>query len=150
MRQSKWIAIFFFSGWIIIISSSTGCQSGKPVPDHMQIVLTDNFRDTCIVLKNEKGDTLSFYRNIEIIENSFSDTLNIGFSTVLPGETGVVFLAQTDTSRSSALNADAAYRKHIFETDSPEAKTKFLCVYRSVGYDLNGRNSLTLKLVINK
>src|SRR3954469_16109176 len=50
------------------------------LPDH----------DSCYYLKSEAGDSIFPYRRMKIIENSLSDSVNVGFSMVGPNDKGEV------------------------------------------------------------
>ncbi len=99
------------------------CNS-KSVTKDQEITLRNSFNDTCIVFKNSRGDTLKFNRTVTIINNSFKDTLNIGFAKVNPMEAKIVFISQFDTSRSNAI-----YEENIDDNNSAINFTNLLCVY---------------------
>lgn len=108
---------------IILFIILYACNS-KTVTKDKEITLKNNFNDTCIIFRNSRGDTLKFNRTITIINNSFKDTLNIGFAKLKPMEAKSVFISQLDTSRSHAI-----YKENTCETDSPVNFTNLLCIY---------------------
>lgn len=136
----------------LLILLSSGCKSQTTELNYVDVKLNNTFKDTCLIIKDALGDTLSFYRNIEIIENSFTDTLNIGFSIVQPLKTGDLLILQSDTSKEMALYNDPKYIDYLWKTNHPELKTKYLCIYRYSNGSLNidKNQMLTIRLTIKK
>jgi hypothetical protein len=95
---------------------------------YKEIVLENFYRDTCIVFKNDAGDTISFNRNFELLENTCGDTLNVGINYVEPNQKGEYFNYQVDTLNVAIDNSEE-YKEYIERTDSPELYTKYLCIY---------------------
>jgi hypothetical protein len=115
------------------VNTSNGRHRVAAVPTdsmlHKEVVLQNNFTDTCFVFKDEAGDTISFNRNFEIVENSFGDTMNVGINFIPPGQKGKRFTIQIDTSSSETIFRDEEYKQYIEEQDLPELYTKWLCIY---------------------
>jgi hypothetical protein len=96
---------------------------------YKEVVLRNDFADTCIVFKDEVGDTIPFNRNFEIVENTFADTMNVGVNYVKPGVKGRFFTVQIDTSSSQTIFREPEYRQYIEERDLPQLYTKWLCLH---------------------
>lgn len=98
---------------------------------YKEVVLQNNFTDTCFVFKDEAGDTINFNRNFEIVENTFCDTMNVAINYVPPGQKGKRFTIQIDTSSSATIFRDEEYRQYIENQDLPELYTKWFCIYNN-------------------
>jgi hypothetical protein len=105
------------------------CRSQTKGKQSFEVKIAYNFKDTCMSFKNDSGSLVSFYRDVEIIENTVTDTLRIGFSIVRPKQTGTIIIYQSDTARDKSLYTDPAYIEHLFKTDHPNARTKYLCIH---------------------
>jgi hypothetical protein len=95
---------------------------------YKEVVLQNNFADTCIVFKYDNGDTIRFNRNFEIVENTFGDTMNVALNYVKPGDKGKYFTIQIDTTRGTIFK-DKEYKEYLEENDLPELYTQWLCFY---------------------
>ena len=113
------------------IMSLTSCRSQNKGSKSFEVKISYNFKDTCLVFKNDSNNLLSFYRDVEIVENTVTDTLRIGFSIVTPKQTGSIIIYQSDTASDKSLYTDPAYIDHLFKTDHPNARTKYLCIKSS-------------------
>jgi hypothetical protein len=96
---------------------------------YKEIVLENFYRDTCLVFKDQAGDTINFNRNFELLENTCGDTLNIGFNYVEPYQKGKYFTGRVDTLTNTALDNSDEFKEYIESIDSPELYTKYLCIY---------------------
>jgi hypothetical protein len=94
-----------------------------------KIHFSNTFTDTCLVFKNGFGDTLTFNRNVEVLKNTFQDTINIGFNLLYPGDKKKIFILQSDTSTSKSMYYSAEFIEYINQTKSTERLTKFICIY---------------------
>lgn len=113
------------------------CKPQRKAFEIIEFELHGRINDTCVVLKNTLGDTISFYRDIEIVENTYPDTLRIGYSILPPKQSGALYYARYDTNKEEIIYSDPAYIDYIMKTDSPAAKSKFLCVYTLGKQNLN-------------
>jgi hypothetical protein len=110
------------------VNNGNKMSKGDDTLYYNEVVLRNNFADTCFVFKDEAGDTISLKRNFEIVENTFGDTMNVGINFVKPGQIGKLFNTQVDTL-NRALDNSEEYRAFLEERDLPELYTKWLCLY---------------------
>lgn len=70
------------------------------------VILKDLTKDSVIVFFKGKSDTLSIYREVEILHNENKDTIILGYSIIPPGFTGKVWFIQDNLDPSSAVYLD--------------------------------------------
>jgi hypothetical protein len=126
---------------LLITFSCYACQSQKSsdTGNYIDIKVRNNFSDTCIVLKDARGDTISFYRDIKVVENLFLDTVSIGFSILHPKRTQDIFISQIDSARGKILYRSPHASGNLDDTDSPESLIKFLCIYRYTNHNVDSK-----------
>jgi hypothetical protein len=94
--------------------------------------------DSCYYLKSEAGDSIFPYRRMKIIENSLSDSVNVGFSMVGPNDKGEVLNLRIDESVDNAQ-----YPEGI---DLPGAsRAKLVCINIPANKKVTGKLVLELK-----
>jgi hypothetical protein len=98
------------------------------LPDH----------DSCYYLKSEAGDSIFPYRRMKIIENSLSDSVNVGFSMVGPNDKGEVLNLRIDESVDNAQ-----YPEGIDLTGASRAK--LVCINIPASKKVTGKLVLELK-----
>jgi hypothetical protein len=113
---------------LLIIIMGCKAQSRKITYNYYEFTLYNTFKDTCMVLKGPKGDTISYYRNVEILENTFSDSLVFALGVIPPGRLGKAIITQIDTFIDGGMYASKKYINDLISKDDPDAKTKFLCI----------------------
>jgi hypothetical protein len=114
---------------VVLSNCSHSTVNRADTMPYKEVVLENFYRDTCFVFKDEKGDTINFNRNFELLENTCGDTLNIGFNYVEPNQKGKYFTGQFDTLTNTALDNSDEYKAYLEKFDSPELYTKYLCIY---------------------
>lgn len=120
------IVLIFLS---LIFFSSCNAKSQHTQSFIKEIVLGSDFIDTCLVFKSASGDTMLFNRKVEVLENTFTDTVNIGFHLLYPKQTGQIFISQYDTATDRSMYASPEYIDYINKHQKPERLTKLLCIY---------------------
>jgi hypothetical protein len=145
------ITILYLTTAVLCFSNCSNSAANKAdTLPYKEIVLENFYRDTCIVFKGDAGDTISFNRNFELLENTCGDTLNVGINYVEPGQKGKYFTIQVDTLTNTALDNSKEFKEHIESTDSPELYTKYLCIYnlsvRWHGYSSGKPGRLRLRI----
>jgi hypothetical protein len=68
---------------IIVVVAIFGCKHKNEM---LTITINISNPDTCFELS--AGDSVLYRRDIEILENTLSDTIGLGFAVVYPRETG--------------------------------------------------------------
>ena len=119
---------------IFILSCNFKSETKDLSSKYFEFKIYNTFNDTCFAISINNSDTLVFNRNIEVIENTFSDTLNIGFNHFSPKQTGKCYVSQSDTIANVALYTDPNYIAYLQETNSPELRFKKLCIYHYKGF----------------
>lgn len=122
-------AVIYLSCLIAIITviSCTNFKSNKN--NEHELTLFNNFRDTCIYFIEHNKDTISIIRELEIIENTMSDTILLGNSCVRPFQTGYIFMGQVSTNRDAALYNSPDAIKHMRDNNTKNYGTNILCLY---------------------
>lgn len=124
------LAIFITSVSLTVISCKQDKRANLLYKDFF---VYNTFRDTCVFIKDSDGDTINFHRRFKILENTFTDTLNISFKWIPPGTLGERFATQIERSTSNGLPNEDIYIKYIEDNDLPVLYTKSLCFYHLSG-----------------
>ena len=69
-------------------------------------------------------------REIFIVENTFADTLKIGFQKINPAITGRVLISQISNSKEHSMYIDPAQLERMRMSNSIALKTKVICLYK--------------------
>lgn len=124
-------------------------SSQKDTLLYKDVVIANNCLDTCLFIIDKAGDTITFIRDFEIIENTFTDTMNVAFNMVRPLETGKYFHCQRDTVTNAAMYNSPEHIEYLESIKSPELYTNFLCLYnltrRRNGF-CTGKGMMTLRV----
>lgn len=114
----------------VLIMFTYGCNAQKESKQKYKDITLSNFTgDSCLTLINAQGDTLSFFRLVEVIENTFNDTLVVSGGVIHPGDKRTHFLGQVGTTKGGSMYSEEEYIKWLDESDHPEGRTKFICIY---------------------
>ncbi len=128
--MQKWVYVFFSA----VLCISCGLFTGETKDSHAPLVYKDvivynTFRDTCMIFRDEAGDTIRLHRRYRILENTFSDTMNISLELINPGQKREIFCKQMDTATNGGMDASEEYEQYLEERDLPELYTPYICMY---------------------
>ncbi len=126
-------AAAFFIVAVAACTQLTGNGKQKSSMEYKDLLVYNTFRDTCIASFYPSGDTIRFHRRFKIMENTFTDTMNVSFHIIFPGNLGVRFCGQVDTLTSSAIDISDENQRYLIENDLPELYNQFLCMYHLSG-----------------
>lgn len=101
--------------------------------NYREIILKEFRNDTCLIIKSSTGDSLSFYREFDIIENTFEDTIVIGYGVIPPRFTGHnLFYSQVGNNKKefASLPYDVDYIRYLRNSNSSVYTSKSICIFR--------------------
>jgi hypothetical protein len=113
---------------LLIIALS--CQDSRTRPNAATIEIIP-LRDSCYHLML-KGQEIAANRKLNILENTLTDTILLGFTIVAPNYTGEVIYLQKDTVTSNSF-----YQSSGDDENLP--KTKSLCIHLYQKKAANGK-----------
>ena len=116
---------FLFS--IILLLNCSYLKNNKA--KEYELKLFNTFKDTCIYFFENKNDTISITREIEIIENTFTDTIILGNGYISGGKKCKMFIAQLGENRNTALYSSTDAIEYMRAYNTPSYATNVLCVY---------------------
>jgi hypothetical protein len=96
---------------------------------YKDVTVYNTFYDTCMIFRDEAGDTIRLHRRFRILENTFSDTMNIAFSSIYPKQKKEIFSIQMDTATNGGMDPSEEHERYLEERDLPELYTPYICMY---------------------
>jgi hypothetical protein len=144
-------------GWAIILLFLTislmaiyvQCKHARrPVVKLHEVIVefSNVYNDTCI--ESLPGmDSLKIYRQIEILENTLSDTISIGYGVIRPGQKGKFISHQLFKGNESGVYDNPLDPVNI---NNPTSYAKVMCASALFGKKMAVRGNIKLRLRILK
>jgi hypothetical protein len=135
--MQKWVYVFLGAIACMSCGQFTGTKKDTGTPlVYKDVIVYNTFRDTCMIFRDEVGDTIRFHRRYRILENTFSDTMNISLELIKPGQKREIFCKQMDTATNGGMDPSEEHERYLEERDLPVLYTPYICMYH---WHSNGR-----------
>ncbi len=125
----KIITLSLFTGFLFISCSFFPAPDRRVGLLYKDILVYNTFRDTCMIFRDEAGDTIRFHRRFRILENTFTDTMNVALELIDPGQKREIFCKQMGTATNGGMDNSPEYEDYLERRNKPELYTEYLCMY---------------------